>query len=667
MAGGAQREPGDAAEILLPLASAATVRIHSAESGNPLLGSGFFVAPNWVLTCAHVALAGQEATVGAAARKVSIGYGDRMLTGVVEWADPDASPGPGRWPAPDLALVRLLDQVDHPCVWLSERTAKGYTTNQVAYFGWVPMDGEVYPYNGRCTISGQLGAGSGGALRLSNEDEMPSGLSGGPVVDLARGEVIGVLKSRRSGKDGGLAVGIQQLRHLPAAAGPADDDLYHRVMAAHDLYHADRHGFVARTEPTWTDAQSDIGAMAGRALTPGQRTRLLGLLAQLPPPAGTRSLERIVTEVRGAPAQGLPQAPRAWRDGLGLLYDLRRGGAELEAVLRYAVHAATAERPHPAEDLTEPALWQWAEKIAAEAETPTRPFRSALLTERRARLRLRESPSAASVAPARRRTGPEVLLEIFHRGWEPGRYDWQVCVVPETGEVVPLGEGRDTDFADLPASLAEPLTEAFRRCDERDYAAALQLALPDNLVDLAVDVWRLGSAARPVGAVRPVVVRRSHPPDDADPAVAEERVARWNTLHKQWLAAEVLDCDEVALGSVPDEDELRSRPRQLLPVLCRSGPDAPEALRTLVRSGYPIALWRREPVGEETVCADFHRGTSRTVRVARTAAGLPAALSGLRAGVADGVPETYWSTGLTLLYDDPTRPLPGAGELLENP
>ncbi|MDX6354231.1 MAG: hypothetical protein QOF98_1134, partial [Streptomyces sp.] len=389
-AGDGPRDPVDSAEILVPLASAATVRVHGAESGNPLLGSGFFVAPNWVLTCAHVALAGQEETVGAA-RKVSIGYGDRMLTGVVEWAEPDASPDGTRWPAPDLALVRLLDIVDHPCVWLSERTAKGYSTHEVAFFGWVPLDGEVYPYNGRCTISGQLGSGSGGLLKLGNEDEMPQGISGGPVVDLVRGEVIGVLKSRRAGRDGGLAAGIQQLRRLPVTADPADD-LYQRVMTAHDLYHADRHGFVPGAEDTWTDAHSELGAAAGRALTPGQRTRLLGMLAQLPPPTDVRGLQRIVTEVRGAPVQGLPLAPRAWRDGLGLLYDLRRGNSELEAVLRYAVHAASAERSYAAEESAERELWQWAEKIAADAESLTRMFRNHLINQRKARLRLRDFP-----------------------------------------------------------------------------------------------------------------------------------------------------------------------------------------------------------------------------------------------------------------------------------
>jgi hypothetical protein len=666
--GGVLEDPADPAEILVPLAIEATVRIHGAGPGNPFRGSGFFIAPNWVLTCAHVALAGQEEPVAAAARRVSVGYGDKLLAGVVEWAEPDGHPGTGRWPAPDLALIRMLDVVDHPCVWLTERTAKGYTTNQVAFFGWVPMDGEVMSYNGRCTISGQLGAGSGGILKLSNDDEMPQGLSGGPVVDLVRGEVIGVLKARRTGQDGGLAVGIQQLRRLPATPDP-QGDLYHRVMTAHDLHHADRYSFVGDHEVTWTDAHSEIGAAAGRALTPGRRTHLLGMLAQLPPPASARGLQDIVTEVRGSPVQGLPLAPRAWRDGLGLLYDLRRGGTELEAVLRYAVHAATADRGRSAEEAAERTLWRWAQETAADADSLSRLFRGTLVTERKARQRARGSlvGQLPLVVPDHR-PGPEARLEIIPRGWEPGRYDWRVCVVPENGEVDCVEEDfRGTDLPDLPDRLAEPLTEAFRRCDEHGRPAPLQLAVPGALVCFAADTWRLRPGDRPLGAGRPMVVRRTDPPPGEDPALTQERRGRWRALHRQWPDPAVLDCDAVAECDVPGQDALRALPRETLPVLCRSGTAAPEVLHDLVGGGHAIALWRREPVAPQVPCAEFHRGVNRAVRAARTAAGLPAALAALRSDMADGTPESYWSAGLMLLYDDPARPLPGTDELLETP
>lgn len=711
-------EAVDPAEVLVPLVDEATVRIHGAGPGRPLYGSGFFVAPGWVLTCAHVACrtpwgegarpAGGEAAESGAesgaeaaaesveeaaavatrpgarrARRVVVGWGDRMLLGVVEWAQPDEDDGRGSWAAPDLALVRLLDAVDHPCVWLTERTPKAYSTSRVAFFGYTEPYPEPYPepctppgageeaggeapaayesYSGMCTISGQLG---GGVLKLGNEDEMPYGVSGGPVVDLARGEVVGLVKARRKGRDGGLAVGLQQLRRIPGGAKPADD-LYQRVMAAHDLYHADQHGFVRGQAGTWTDAHHDIGACGGRALTAGQRTQLLGLLAQLPPPADAHGLMEIVTAVRGGPARGLPVAPRAWRDGLGLLYDLRRGNAELEAVLRYAVLAATADRAGPTDEAAERAVWLWAQDTAASVDGLNRLFRSTLVDERRARLQLRASPGV-DLTPSQWR-GPEALLEIIHRGWEPGRYDWRVSVLPPGGDVECVEEEYEgTELAALPDRLREPLREVFRRCDAPGRLATLQLAVPGALVGFAAETWPLGPGGGTLSADRPVVIRRTDAPEE-DRQAAGERAARWRTLHQQQPHPELLDCDEGAPGELPDDASLRDRPRDTLPVLCRSASTAHEALHRLYRNGYSVALWRREPVGQETVCTDFHRGVQRTVRAARTAGRLPGLLAELRAAVGDRVPESYWSAGLSMLYDDPTRPLPGAGDPLVSP
>jgi hypothetical protein len=343
-------------------------------------------------------------------------------------------------------------------------------------------------------------------------------------------------------------------------------------------------------------------------------------------------------------------------------------------VLRFAVLAATAYRTggstagpaHPAE--TE--LARWAQEIAAADDRLTRLFRANLLTERRVRLRAREalSPLPAVLRPPVPPVRTETLLEIVPRGWEPGRYDWRVSVLPPGGEADCVAEDfRGTAFADLPAGLAGPLAEAFRRCDEPGHRAALQLAVPGALVDFAADIWRLVPGGPPLGAERPVVVRRSDRPADEDPAVAEERHARWLALHRRPPTPVVLDCEESAPCPVPGQADLRLRPPDTLPVLCRSGHDAPEALHALVRGGYAVALWRREPVDQDAVCAEYHRGVAGTVRTARTAAALPAELSALRARAAAGVPEAYWARGLTLLYDDPTRPLPGTDELLETP
>jgi hypothetical protein len=461
------------------------------------------------------------------------------------------------------------------------------------------------------------------------------------------------------------------LRRLPVTADP-DDDLYHRVMSAHDLHHADRYANTRGQQVTWTDAHSEIGAVAGRALTSGQRTALLGRLALLPPPTSARNLQDTVAGVRGSLPQGLPLAPRSWRDGLGLLYDLRRGTTELEAVLRYAVHAATADRTRAADDGAERALWHWAQEAAADAEGLTRLFRSTLVTERKARLRARGTlvpANPALPAPgAGRPSHPEAVLEIIPRGWEPGRFDWRVSVLPVSGESECIEEDfRGTAFHQLPERLREPLDEAFRRCDEPGHDAALQLAVPGYLVAFAADTWPIGAGKVALGTVRPVVVRRTDAPAWDDPALLAERVDRWHTLHRQQPRPSVLDCDEGAAGPLPGEEELRAGARDTLPVLCRSAAVGPDALHRVARSGFPVALWRREPVEPDAACGDFHRGVARTVRGARFAGRLPGALAALRADVADGVPEAYWSRGLALLYDDPTRPLPGTDELLETP
>ncbi len=716
--GGAHDADVDPFETLAPLIAAATVRIHAPGPGyapdGPAprpWGSGFFIAPNWVLTCAHVAMRGR-----GGGREVGLSFGGRTVPGVVEWAQPETNPAGGLWPAPDLALIRMLEPAPHGCVWLSERTAKVFTRKEVAFFGCTEEDGEIEDISGRCTIRGELG--TDGRLKLGNEDEIPEGCSGGPLVDLDRGEVIGVLKARRgNGRDGGLAISVVQLRRLPSPAGPVLDerhDLYQRVMHAHDRYHADQHRNDHVGRATWTDGLSELRATASRALTPGQRVELLGLIAELPPPVSARSLDELVTGLRGQSYEGRLPAPRGWRDGLGLLYDLRQGRNELEALLRYAVHVATADRPYPAAPGTERALGDWAARAAADAELP-RAFRNALSGERAARLRLRRD--AASVEITHSRPGPHAvdalgarpravaavgrapvtsetvarshtLLEIIPRGWERGSYDWRVCVARPSGELVSVDEDFGIRGLDAPPErLRAALAESFRRGDEPSRPVTLQVALPYALLGFPVDQWRVPPLEdRPLGSVRPVVVRCADR-EPADPAgmdrgvgtydteggetgeVSTPRQSRWKRAHVGPMRPFVLDCDGGRPEPVPTVAELLAWDSFLLPVLCRSAdPGAdPGALRQVMDGGHDVVLWRREPVGRDGVCADFHRGATGTVAHAGQADRLPSTVWHLRADLEDGVPEAYWAEGVALLYDDPTRPLPGTDQPLEAP
>lgn len=690
--GGAYDDGFDLLEPLVHLAAAATVRIHAPAPGYALggiledgtdgdaaprpWGSGFFIAPNWVLTCAHVVLNSetrQEATaVGQSAREVAVSFSGGTVAGVVEWAEPLSRAGTGIWPAPDLALIRLLEPVEHPCVWVSERSAKAVSGKEVAYFGCTEVEGEIQDFYGRCTIRG--GLGQDGILRLGNEDEMPEGVSGGPVVDLSRGEVLGVVKGRRRGLDGGLAVSLVQLRRIPAPAAQVrteTDDLYQRVIHAHDRHHADRQHDVRSLSGTWTEAQSVIRATAGRALTPGQRTELLGLLAELPPPTSTRALEALVALVHRGHSPMAPLAPRSWREGMGLLYDLRSGAGELEAVLRYAVLAATAERPYPALSGTERGIWRWVEATAAAAAVP-RHVRRALADERESRLRSRAVTSFTALRASTSGSSARdvsVLLELVPRGWEPDRYDWRICLVHSSGGLEPLAEDfAGTALDELPQRLSGSLTEAFRRLDEPGRPAVLQVALPLPLLGLPVHDWPAADGRHPVGALRPVVVRRSDRSAKESAHHLANRERRWQSVHSgPLLPFTVLDCEDSRSQPLPDIGALRKLHARTLPALCRSANRHHTARQDIVAAGYGVALWRREPGGRDWICADFHRGLQWTVRTAGRADHLPDIVWRLRADTSAGVPEAYWSKGIALLYDDPTRPLPDTDEPLETP
>jgi hypothetical protein len=80
-----------------------------------------------------------------------------------------------------------------------------------------------------------------------------------------------------------------------------------------------------------------------------------------------------------------------------------------------------------------------------------------------------------------------------------------------------------------------------------------------------------------------------------------------------------------------------------------------------------VALWRRGTTEFDPFCEDYHRGLLRTVEAAGGADGLPGAVWQLRANLAKGRTQAFWSKGITLLYDDPDRPVFDAGQMLEAP
>ncbi|WP_425829672.1 trypsin-like peptidase domain-containing protein [Streptomyces fractus] len=691
--GGAQGKRDGALHALRELVMAATVRIHrtgpgyAADEPESFVGSGFFIAPNWVLTCAHVARGGEggELTV---AYESGTGRGTSHVPGEVVATLPEGvdQAVPGKWPVPDLALVRLREPVDHECVYVAERPAVYYSEGEVFYAGWTVVDGQMSRLDGPIAVKGTLGGSSSGVLRLG-ENDLPYGISGGPVVDPVRGEVIGVLKSRADHGRGGTSIGTEQLRTLPGpvpgqAVWAEHEDLYQAVFHAHDRYHRDRQRQSRPARNTWADVQNRLGARPGRTLTPGERAQLLGRLADLPPPVSTRGLLDILESLPEFEGDIPLPSPRGWRDGLGALYEGARDEGVPGLVLDYAMQALLAERPFvtPGTTGAEESLWEWVRQAAEGWLDGTRRRRiEKQWAERPKRI---TAPCTGPKPPRDPATRHTALLELVERSWERGRWDWQVYVTRPGGARDCVQQDVCTPTDALPERLAAPLAEAFRQCDEPGWPAILQVVLPHARLDLPVDAWRTRPDEPPLGARGPVVLRcgdRDRLPgehgfaecDPAPPEWDEDRADRWRWLHAHNATAEFLDCDQGVPRPVPEGFALRNLPSGSVPVMCRYGEhhyeDDTVALARILLGGFGVALWRRGPVRSAAVCGEFHRGAAVTVADARGARHLPERVHELRRKLLESHTEAYWADGIALIYDDPNLDLPGAGELLEAP
>ncbi|WP_202500850.1 trypsin-like peptidase domain-containing protein [Streptomyces sp. SID5785] len=242
-------------------------------------GSGFFVAPGWVLTCAHVLVdgPGRQARhpVRADGADVGVYVDGRVLRGRVAYAMPlpvpaakdrsahdrpardrpahdqvahDQAAHGGATPdhtaphhtAPhhtdevfateaeiegtgaeargqDLALVAVLDPLERErCAWLTERQPGVFGAGAVA--GRFPgPSGAFAPWEAE-TFQCRYAGESGGRIKFEITSPLRSGTSGGLLVDTERAEVIGLVKARARDGQSGIAVPVSDLRALTPAA-----------------------------------------------------------------------------------------------------------------------------------------------------------------------------------------------------------------------------------------------------------------------------------------------------------------------------------------------------------------------------------------------------------------------------------------------------------------
>lgn len=185
-------------------------------------GTAFFVAPGWAVTAAHV-VGGAE---GAAVQLSEASHVWRGRVADVRPASDGMIAGTSPYPAPDIALIRINEGPAHVCALLGQHLpamgawvmARGYTET----FDREAVTAETETFK----LTGRLATPDPGCTLLKlGLGEVTKGMSGAPVLDLATGEVIGMLRtSRQLGSNlGGWVVPADLIRMLwPEEASRGD-------------------------------------------------------------------------------------------------------------------------------------------------------------------------------------------------------------------------------------------------------------------------------------------------------------------------------------------------------------------------------------------------------------------------------------------------------------
>ena len=168
---------------------AATVRLVTLTRNGTAYrnGTGFFVAPNRVVTCAHVVpeldgagylayCRGQQVTATVLARVPAAGA-DKLFS------------------HPDVALLEVT-LADHPSVSL--RTTLPDNEDQLYAYGYPVLDGRPFAdHLFLRAVAPLTEVGSGNEFFKTTGDQVRGGASGSPVLDDTTGELVGMINQTR--------------------------------------------------------------------------------------------------------------------------------------------------------------------------------------------------------------------------------------------------------------------------------------------------------------------------------------------------------------------------------------------------------------------------------------------------------------------------------------
>jgi hypothetical protein len=177
------------------------------------LGTGFFVAPGLILTCAHVVKTAREKSLQVEAylwdgTSIGIVSIQKFLLENIVVASPVK---PVEYLYPDIALLQV-EHKEHLCVYLDTHVHSGDIFYSFGYTGFYPQgDAARFTYVGESQIDSQKYL-----LQFQGGIASP-GLSGAPLLNIRSGGVCGIVQKNRSleNTEGGRGIPINVTMKLP--------------------------------------------------------------------------------------------------------------------------------------------------------------------------------------------------------------------------------------------------------------------------------------------------------------------------------------------------------------------------------------------------------------------------------------------------------------------
>lgn len=183
-------------EQLLELLRQCTVKL-IVTNGH---GTGFFVAPDTILTCAHVVIANWRDN-----KAVEVDWNGQSFSASILYYLPELDTGL-TVQSPDLALLKVDDKniIDHPCVYLHP---EAHLDDKMCSYGYT----NKYPTGDPSTYVNEGWSDEQHLLLKLKEGQAQSGLSGAPVLNRRTGGVCGIMKRSRDIESdlGGRAIPTQ--------------------------------------------------------------------------------------------------------------------------------------------------------------------------------------------------------------------------------------------------------------------------------------------------------------------------------------------------------------------------------------------------------------------------------------------------------------------------